>query len=54
MEIVDIAILISVLVFSGIGSLISWYWSRRKFKEYKEAKDAEENYWNSLDDEEVV
>lgn len=39
-------------MFSGIGSLITWYWNKRKFKEYKEAKDAEENHWNNLDDEE--
>lgn len=54
MEIIDIAILVSVIITSLAGSLISWYWSKRKFKEYKEAKDAEENHWNNLDDEEVV
>lgn len=54
METVDIILLIVVLVSSGVGTLITWYWSKRKFKEYKEAKDAEENHWNSLDDEEVV
>lgn len=43
----DIIILVSVIISSAIGSLATWYWGKKKYKEFKEAKDAEENYWNS-------